>query len=492
MYNVLENILLALVGSHAVSPEVYWKSVLPNSPMPKAIKDLLYIKAWDDSKEKASIDSTSMNSKLKDQPYQFYTYGASKDEVKDQPQQGYIYGASKDDVKNQPQKSYIYGATKDETKDQPYQFYTYGASKDEVKDQPQQGYIYGASKDDVKNQPQKSYIYGATKDETKDQPYQFYTYGASKDEVKDQPQQGYIYRASKDDVKNQPQKSYIYGATKDEIKDQPQQGYIYGASKDEVKDQPQQGYNYGASKDDVKNQPQKSYIYGASKNQLSKNQQEHDQMVNLLFLENNLHQGEELKLHFIKNYHKTGFLPKHISDSIPFSLKDIPQIYNKFSVKPDSLEAKIMKQTLSLCEVKGIEGEETFCVTSLESMVDLSTTKLGKKVKALSTEVNAKESTPSQTYKIEFVKKLIVNKALICHRQNYAYAVFYCHTIIGTESYVVSLEGVDGTKVKAVAICHTDTTKWNPKSLAFEVLKVSPGTTICHFLHEEHVIWVPY
>lgn len=34
--------LSLMVGSHAVTPEVYWKSVLPNSPMPKAIKDLLY------------------------------------------------------------------------------------------------------------------------------------------------------------------------------------------------------------------------------------------------------------------------------------------------------------------------------------------------------------------------------------------------------------------------------------------------------------------
>uniref|UniRef100_A0A251TPW6 Uncharacterized protein n=1 Tax=Helianthus annuus TaxID=4232 RepID=A0A251TPW6_HELAN len=43
---------VALVGSHAVTPEVYWKSVLPNSPMPKSIKDLLYSE-WNDEKSTA-------------------------------------------------------------------------------------------------------------------------------------------------------------------------------------------------------------------------------------------------------------------------------------------------------------------------------------------------------------------------------------------------------------------------------------------------------
>ncbi|KAD5508205.1 hypothetical protein E3N88_15908 [Mikania micrantha] len=55
------------------------------------------------------------------------------------------------------------------------------------------------------------------------------------------------------------------------------------------------------------------------------------------------------------------------------------------------------------------------------------------------------------------------------------------------------IDGEDGTKVKAVAVCHTDTGKWNPKHLAFRVLNVKPGTTpVCHFLPEDHVVWVPY
>ncbi|CAI9267918.1 unnamed protein product [Lactuca saligna] len=233
-----------------------------------------------------------------------------------------------------------------------------------------------------------------------------------------------------------------------------------------------------------------NYLYAASADQLKD-----DPNVALFFLENDLHQGKEMKLHFTKvdPTQKPTFLPRQTADSIPFSSNKLPQIYNKFSIKPDSLEAKIMKQTLTQCESEGIKGEEKYCATSLESMVDFSTTKLGKKVKAISTEVNVKESTPLQKYTIEGAKKLVADRAVVCHRKNYAYAVFYCHKTVGTRAYVVSLVGENGNKAKAVAVCHKDTSKWNPKHLAFKVLKVKPGSVpVCHFLPEDHVVWVPY
>lgn len=219
-----------------------------------------------------------------------------------------------------------------------------------------------------------------------------------------------------------------------------------------------------------------------------------DPNVALLFLENNLHQGTEMSLHFTKDEnHKATFLPRKVADSIPFSSKNLPQIYKKFSIKPDSTEAAIMKQTLDACENKGIEGEEKYCATSLESMIDFTTTKLGKKVKAISTEVNTKQRTPLQKYKIEETKKLNANKVVVCHKQNYPYVVFYCHKAVDIAAYAVSLVGADGTKVKATAVCHIDTSKWNPKHVSFQVLKVKPGSIpVCHFLPEDNVVWVPY
>jgi len=39
------------------------------------------------------------------------------------------------------------------------------------------------------------------------------------------------------------------------------------------------------------------------------------------------------------------------------------------------------------------------------------------------------------------------------------------------------LEGEDGTRVKAAAVCHKDTSEWDPNHhIAFQVLKVKVGT----------------
>ncbi|KAG2691796.1 hypothetical protein I3760_08G023400 [Carya illinoinensis] len=229
------------------------------------------------------------------------------------------------------------------------------------------------------------------------------------------------------------------------------------------------------------------YTYGSSEDQLHD-----DPNVALFFLEKDMHPGKRMNLHFMTQDSNTAatFLPRQVAKSLPFSSSRLPEILNKFSLKPESTEANIIKNTIEECEKPGIEGEEKYCATSLESMVDFSTSKLGKDVRASSTEVG-KETQMQKYYTIvPGVKKMAGNKAVVCHKQNYAYAVFFCHTTRTTKAYLVPLVGNDGTKAKAVAICHTDTSAWNPKHLAFQVLKVKPGTVpVCHFLPKDHVVW---
>ncbi|KAL3500504.1 hypothetical protein ACH5RR_039597 [Cinchona calisaya] len=228
------------------------------------------------------------------------------------------------------------------------------------------------------------------------------------------------------------------------------------------------------------------YRYAATEDQLHD-----DPNVALFFLKKDLQFGTSMNLQFVKSADTAPFLPRKVSDSIPFSSKYVPEILNKFSVNQESLEAENIKKTVKECEEPGIKGEEKYCATSLESMVDFSTSKLGKNVQAVSTE--SQMDTKSQKYRMLGVKKLNINdKAVICHKQNYVYAVFYCHTTKTTEAYMVSLVGANGAKAEAVVVCHKDTEGWNPKHLAFQVLKVKPGTVpICHFLPEDHVVWVP-
>ncbi|TKY58270.1 Dehydration-responsive protein RD22 [Spatholobus suberectus] len=229
------------------------------------------------------------------------------------------------------------------------------------------------------------------------------------------------------------------------------------------------------------------YNYAASETQLHD-----DPSVALFFLEKDLHHGTKLDLHFTNPSNiEATFLPRPLADSIPFSSNKVNEMLDKFSIKPGSDEAQIVKNTISECEEPSIRGEEKRCVTSLESMVDFATSKLGNNVDAVSTEVE-KESELQQYTIAPGVKKLGENKAVVCHKQKYPYAVFYCHKSDTTRAYSVPLEGADGSRVKAVAVCHTDTSHWNPKHLAFQVLKVQPGTLpVCHFLPQDHVVFVP-
>jgi len=227
------------------------------------------------------------------------------------------------------------------------------------------------------------------------------------------------------------------------------------------------------------------YNYAASETQLHDNPN-----VALFFLEKDLKPGTQMNLHFTQTTNGATFLPRDVAKSIPFSSDKIPEILAKFDLAPESEEAEVIKETVRECEEKGIEGEEKYCATSLEAMLDFTASKLGNEVGTV-VSTHAEKETPMQKYVFTGVKAVPGSDSVVCHKQNYAYAVFYCHKTMATKTYIASLVGANGAKVKAAVVCHTDTSKWNPKHLAFHVLKVEPGSVpICHFLPEDHIVWV--
>ncbi|CAL8996856.1 unnamed protein product [Prunus brigantina] len=221
----------------------------------------------------------------------------------------------------------------------------------------------------------------------------------------------------------------------------------------------------------------------------------HYKNIAIFFLEKDMRPGTTLNYQFLRNSNTATFLPRESAQSIPFSSNKLPEIFNHFSVKPTSVEAKTIKETIEECEAPGLKGEEKYCATSLESMVDFSTSKLGtRNVEAISTEILEKGATMSvHNYTtMPGLKKLAGDKVVVCHKENYPYAVFYCHAIKQTAAYVLSLKGDGGEKVKAVTICHLDTSEWNPEHLSFQILNVKPGTIpICHFISTDAIAFVP-
>ncbi|CAK9160911.1 unnamed protein product, partial [Ilex paraguariensis] len=118
------------------------------------------------------------------------------------------------------------------------------------------------------------------------------------------------------------------------------------------------------------------YGYVSHKDQLHDNPN-----VALFFLEENIHKGTKMNLHFIKTRRKYAFLPHLVAKSIPFASEIMPKIQNKFSVSPNSVEAEAMKKK-----------------PYNSAMVDFSTSKLGKRVQAMSTEVE--RETQLQKYSL--------------------------------------------------------------------------------------------
>ncbi|KAL8139238.1 hypothetical protein V2J09_005259 [Rumex salicifolius] len=232
-----------------------------------------------------------------------------------------------------------------------------------------------------------------------------------------------------------------------------------------------------------------NYIYAASETQLHE-----DPNVALFFLQKDLKPGNKMTLHFPRSTDVAAFVPRHVASSIPFSSSKFSTILSRFSVSPESDEAAVMKQTIKECEQNAVvSGEKKYCATSLESMVDFAVSSLGTKkrsVKAVSTDASSDDGRKKE-FTVTAVREVSTNGGVVaCHKERYPYAVFYCHKTTKTAAYTVEL-AAEGKVVTAAAVCHKDTSEWNPRHLAFQVLKVKPGSVpICHFLPEDHLVWV--
>ncbi|KAJ4746516.1 BURP domain protein [Rhynchospora pubera] len=214
--------------------------------------------------------------------------------------------------------------------------------------------------------------------------------------------------------------------------------------------------------------------------------------VHSLFLEKNMHPEMEIKgVSFAGTITGNTFIPRGEADSIPFSSTKLNQILDRLSVAPESEAAKHVEETLRLCEqASHLEGEIKFCATSLESMIDFVISVLGSgdNLKVIATTViDGKEETE---YKITAeAMEMPGDNVVICHPMPYPYTVFYCHEVKATKAYVVPLVGKLGSIVSAVAVCHKNTASLDP--IIFKMLKARPGSPLCHFLHKDHLVWVP-
>ncbi|KAI3986888.1 hypothetical protein MKX01_014589 [Papaver californicum] len=233
-------------------------------------------------------------------------------------------------------------------------------------------------------------------------------------------------------------------------------------------------------------------------NQINDNAAAKSPGASLFFLEKDLYPGAKMNLHFVVSTPRgTTFLSQKLAKVTPFSSNKLPEILNQFSISPKSEEVEVINETIMDCEEPAIENEEKYCANSLESLVDYGTSKFGKNVNVLTTEIVGDEGKRTQMRKQQYVvstgiRQIVSDNLVACHSLPYLYAIFYCHETSAhtAQAHMVPLVGADGTKIKATAVCHKDTSKWDPDHVAFQVLKVKPGTVpICHFLTEDNIVW---
>ncbi|XP_014498492.1 polygalacturonase 1 beta-like protein 2 isoform X3 [Vigna radiata var. radiata] len=420
-------IVILMAAQAALPPEVYWERMLPNTPIPKVIREFSKL---DGDKEIALEDRLLI-----------VPYGDKKNELQDDVQ----------DISSQefPKKNELQDGGKDIALEDRLLIVPYGDKENELQD----GGKEIALEDRLLIVP-----YGDKKNELQD-------------DVQDISSQEFL-------KKNELQDGGKEIALEDRLLIVP-----YGNKKNELQDDVEK----------ILSQDENPLIYKKDGVVLRgigpiSNHHHHDHSKpTIYFLEEKLRRGAKLDVQFPKRKFSTPLLTREIAEHLPFSSEKINEILEILAVKPDSKNAENVEETLKFCEMPTLNGEEKHCATSIESMVDFVTSKLGNNAHVTSTETESK----SQKFIVKDGVKILAEEEIIaCHLMKYPYIVFYCHKISNSTLHFVPLEGEDGTRVKAVVVCHKDTSEWDPNYIAFHVLKVKPGTSpVCHFFPYGHLIW---
>jgi hypothetical protein len=189
-----------------------------------------------------------------------------------------------------------------------------------------------------------------------------------------------------------------------------------------------------------------------------------------------------------------AILPRDVASKVPFS--NLADVLAKFNIAPGSADAATVGDTLSRCQASPLAGELRSCTTSLESTVRSATGMLGsaqERVYWAASSALPRAGLPLQPYVVQAVTPLDGDRHVGCHSMPYPYAVYYCHmTGRATKAYAVSLRSLRGGEppVTMAALCHLETSDWDPAHPAFKMLHTQPGgDPVCHFMSYANLLF---
>ncbi|PWZ15349.1 BURP domain-containing protein 4 [Zea mays] len=183
------------------------------------------------------------------------------------------------------------------------------------------------------------------------------------------------------------------------------------------------------------------------------------------------------------------------ADAIPFSYSQLDTILRMFRIPRGSKKAEQVATTLRTCEAESPEAHA--CATSEQAAADFAASSLGvraSKLVALVTTVHGGKDATRYVVApngITRIGKAVGAAAVVpCHPMPYPYMVHYCHQPADVEALRVELTGLgDGGVTTAIAMCHANTMNWDDRY--FQMLNVTRGEEICHFMPRNYVLWLP-
>ncbi|KAL6841123.1 hypothetical protein ACP4OV_029092 [Aristida adscensionis] len=189
---------------------------------------------------------------------------------------------------------------------------------------------------------------------------------------------------------------------------------------------------------------------------------------------------------------EAAILPHDVAEKVPF--ENIGDVLATFNIPAGSPEADQVSQTLSRCKQTSLAGVQMSCSMSLESTVESAMRMLGTTADSVFVATSAIPAAglPRQPYLVQKVRQIDGNGYVACHKLPFPYVVYQCHTEAKYGDYMLSLQGLHGgPTVTMQALCHLDTSNWNPAHPAFEILHTHPGgSPVCHLIPNGNLVFI--
>lgn len=189
-----------------------------------------------------------------------------------------------------------------------------------------------------------------------------------------------------------------------------------------------------------------------------------------------------------------SFLPRQLAAKLPFSTKQITELKEIFHGNEENPSmGTILESTLSECERVPSKGETKKCVASIEDMIDLVVSILGRNITVKSTENVGGSKGEIEIGKVVGLNGGKVTKSVSCHQSLFPYLVYFCHSVPKVRVYQAEILEVKKKESinRGTAICHLDTSVWSEGHGAFVALGGRPGEIeVCHWIFENDMTWV--